>query len=91
MCDADRQSQRRRRQNAQMHECSLGHGERARKQMRVGIADQQCGLEEHHRYRPHGRRSAEARQHHFGEHRLHGKQQQRGREQGHGEQRWGDA
>jgi hypothetical protein len=45
--------------------------------MRVGIAAQQQRLEEHHRHRPHRRRAAEPRQHHFGEQRLHREQQQR--------------
>jgi len=43
----------------------------------IGIAGQQQRLEEHHRHRPHRRRTAEPRQHHLGEQRLHRKQQQR--------------
>ncbi len=45
--------------------------------MRIGIAGEQQRLEEHHRHRPHRRRTAEPRQHHLGEQRLHREQQQR--------------
>ncbi|CAA9366037.1 MAG: hypothetical protein AVDCRST_MAG90-3409, partial [uncultured Microvirga sp.] len=40
------------------------------------------GLEEDHRHRPDRRRAAEPRQHHAGEHRLHGEEQQRAGEHG---------
>ena len=63
--------------HAEMDQRALPDLERAREQMRIGIADQQRGLEEHHRDRPHRGRAAEPRQHHLGEHRLHGEQQQR--------------
>jgi hypothetical protein len=47
-----------------------------RQQVRAGIAYEKRRLEEHHGDRPHRRRTAEPRQDHLGEHRLHGKQQQ---------------
>jgi hypothetical protein len=51
--------------------------------MRVGVAGQERRLEENHRDRPDRRSAAELWQHHFREHRLHGKKQQRGHEQRH--------
>ncbi len=39
--------------------------------MRIGIAAEQQRLEKHHRHRPHRRRTAEPRQHHLCEQRLH--------------------
>ena len=62
-------------------------GRKARDQMRVGIARQQGGLEEHQRNRPDRGGAAELRQHHLGEHRLHGEQQRRADEDGRDESR----
>ena len=44
--------------------------------MSVGVAREQHSLEEYHRYRPDRRRSAQPREDHLGEHRLHGEQQE---------------
>ncbi len=85
--DADRQGQRRDREHAEMDQRRAADGQRAREQVRIGVAGQQRGLEEHHRDRPHRRRAAEHRQHHLGEHRLNGEQQQRGGKQRGGEER----
>ena len=80
---ADRQRQQRQQANAKMD----GPGQRRRRlgnqQMRVAVADEQRSLEEADGDRPNRRRAAEHRQHHLGEHRLHGEQQQR-REEGGG-------
>ena len=48
--------------------------------MRVAVAGEQHGLEEHHRDRPDAGRAAELRQHHLGEHRLNAEQQKGGKE-----------
>ena len=58
-----------------------------RQPMRIGIAEQQHGLEKAHAGVPHARRTAEARQDHLADHRLHQEQQagadeQRRRESG---------
>ena len=47
----------------------------ARQRVRIGIAEQQDALKEHHRHRPYRGRAAEARQDDLREHRLHGEQQ----------------
>ena len=46
-------------------------------EVRIAVADEQRGLEEEDGDGPHRGRAAEHRQHHLGEHRLHGEQQQR--------------
>ena len=74
---SDRQRQRKGRDD---HERHMDDDRQAARQMtgqevRIGIAGEQRGLEEHHGHRPHLRRAAEARQHHLGEQRLHRKQQ----------------
>src|SRR4029077_3641818 len=51
--------------------------------MGIAVTDEERGLKEEDRDRPHRRRAAEHRQHHLGEHRLHRKQQER-REKGGG-------
>jgi hypothetical protein len=70
-----------------MHDRGEANGQRAGEQVRVGVAGEQGGLEKHHGDRPDRRRPAEARQHHFREHRLHGEEEQRRDEEGGGEQR----
>ena len=59
-----------------MDDAPRGPEKQLDQQMRVGIAGEQRRLEEHHRHRPHPGRAAEPRQHHLGEHRLHGEQQE---------------
>ena len=49
--------------------------------MRIAATEQQHGLEEAHRDRPHGGRAAEPGQHHFREYRLHREQQECGEEE----------
>jgi len=46
VCDPDRQGQRRGREHAEMDQRALPDAQRARKQMRVGIADQQRSLKD---------------------------------------------
>ena len=68
-----------------MDQQRVSPGREPRDQMRVGIARQQGGLEEHQRDRPDRRGAAELRQHHLGEHRLH-REQQRGADEDGGDE-----
>src|SRR5438067_6656997 len=54
---------------------TLFRSEAARQPMRIGIAEQQHGLEKAHAGVPHARRTAEARQDHLADHRLYQEQQ----------------
>jgi hypothetical protein len=66
----------RRGQQAEMDQRPAAGLESADQDMRIGIAREQCALEEHHRDRPYRRRAAEPGQHHFCEHRLDREQQE---------------
>ena len=79
--NADRQRHGRRGQDAEMDQRADAERQEADQQMGIGVAGEQRRLEEHHRHRPDGRRAAEPRQHHLGEHRLHREQEQRRQEQ----------
>ena len=74
--DRDRQHHRRDPDQQQMKHRSPARPQRAVQQMRVRITCQQHRLKEHHRDRPHGRRTAEFRQYHLRKHRLDREQQQ---------------
>ena len=79
--NADRQRREGEREQRDMRHHDMAGAEPAGERMRIGVAQQQDRLEEHHGDRPHRRRAAELRQHHLGEHRLHGEQQRGGEEQ----------
>src|SRR2546430_9157547 len=51
------QGQRCGREHAEMHQRALPYAECARQKVRIGVADQQRALEEHHRDRPQDRKS----------------------------------
>ncbi len=78
--DRQRQKQSRRAHHHEMHDHRAAARQIAGQRVRVGVAGEQHGLEKHHRDRPHRGRAAEPRQHHLGEHRLHGEQQRRRQE-----------
>ena len=83
--DVQRQQKARDGHHDQMDDDRRAARREARQQMRIGIAGEQRGLEEHHRHRPHRRGAAEPRQHHLGEHRLH-REQQRGADENGGDE-----
>ena len=78
--DMQRQREARDDHHRQMNDYRHAPRREARQRMRVGVAGEQRGLEEHHRDRPHGRSAPKPGQHHLGEHRLHGEQQRRAHE-----------
>ena len=83
----ERQEQRGESENCGMDRRLRQASETCRQPMRIGIAEQQHGLEKAHAGVPHVRRAAEMRQHHLADHRLHQEQQagadeQRDRESG---------
>lgn len=79
--NADRQRRGGNCQKAKMDEGRETRRQHAAEQVRVGVAQQQCRLEEHHCDRPDRGRAAEPRQHHLREHRLDREQQQRREEE----------
>ncbi len=74
--DRQRQAEGRHHQQHHVHHHRQHPAARLGQPVRIGVAEQQHGLEEHHRHRPDGRGAAKLRQHHAGEHRLHPEQQQ---------------
>ena len=65
-----------------MHRRPDGRATNLHQDMRVEVAAEQHGLEEHHGDRPHRGRAAENGQDHAREHRLHGEQQKSAGEDG---------
>ncbi len=82
-----RQTEGERHQERRQADADMDHARHRRRHPRnqdvgVAVAREQRRLEEEDGDRPHRRRAAEHRQHHLGEHGLHGEQQQRGQERG---------
>ncbi len=75
VCDVQRQEEAGNDIHRDMDDERRPPGRKPRDEMRVCVARQQCGLEEHQRDRPDRGGAAQLRQHHLGEHRLHCKQQ----------------
>jgi hypothetical protein len=83
----ERQEQRSHPENGGVDRRLRKTSETGRQPMRIGIAEQQHGLEKAHAGVPHIRRTAEMRQHHLADHRLHQEQQAGADEQRHRESR----
>src|SRR6516164_1590561 len=84
--DRERQRERRNDQQRELDDDRRAARQVARNEVRIAIAREQRRLEKYHGHRPHLRRTAEPRQHHFGEHRLD-REQQRGTQKNRGDQR----